>query len=108
MPLQAPIDELEQVVFVHDYIQLVFGDVRISFYGATSVRSRHAFYEREKPGFCDALVKLIGQKATALDAAADCRLTIGFASGETVVVLPTVGPEAWGYAITGESIVRRD
>jgi hypothetical protein len=105
MPLHAPSDGLEQVVFVHDYIQLVFGDVRISLYGATSVRGRHAVYEREEPGFCDALVKLMGQRAIALDAAADCRLTIVFASGETIVVLPTVGPEPWEYAGSGEFIV---
>ena len=107
MPLHAPVDALEQVVFTHDYIQLVFGDVRISLYGPTSVRGPHGFYEREEPGFCDALVKLIGQHAIALSALEDCRLTIEFASDETVVVLPTVGPEAWEYASSGEFIVGR-
>jgi hypothetical protein len=108
MPIRAASDGLEQVVFIHDYIQLVFGDVRISLYGATSVRGNHSVYGREEPGFCDALVKLIGQRAIALDAAADCRLTIEFASGETIVVLPTVGPESWEYAGSGEFIVCRD
>lgn len=105
MPLCAPSDRLEQVVFVHDYIQLVFGNVRISLYGATSVSSRHASYEREEPGFCDALVKLLGDQAIALDVAADCLLTIDFASGAKIVVFPTVGPEPWEYFGVGEFIV---
>ncbi len=108
MPLLAPVDELEQVVFIHDYLQLVFGDVRISLYGATSVCGHRGSYGHEEFGFCDALVKLIGQHAIALSAEANHRLTIEFASGETVVVLPTADTEAWEYASSFEIIVGRD
>jgi hypothetical protein len=53
-------EPLSQVVFVHDYVQLVFQDTM----SITSTRDSIGW---RGPGWCDALVALIGQSVNSVD-----------------------------------------
>lgn len=86
-------DPLSQIVFIHDYLQLVFQDCAFTIYNrATFVREGVAVRQGEA-GFCDLLVSLIDQNAQA-EARAD-HLLLKFTNGAEVVV-PTAGPDAHG------------
>jgi len=60
-------EPLSQVVFVHDYVQLVFQDTTLSVYCSMSVALRRDSIGWHGPGWCDALVALIGQSVTSVD-----------------------------------------
>jgi hypothetical protein len=60
-------EPLSQVVFVRDYVQLVFQDTTLSVYCSMSVALRRDSIGWHGPGWCDALVALIGQSVTSVD-----------------------------------------
>jgi hypothetical protein len=88
---------LSQVVFVHDYLQMVFGDSRLSIYATATVSSTSRSLVRSDVGFCDALVALIGKTVTSADYARMRQLRLTFENGESVTVSllgdAAIGPE---------------
>jgi hypothetical protein len=88
---------LSQVVFVHDYLQMVFGDSRLSVYASATVSSTYRSLVRSDVGFCDALVALIGKRVISADYARMRQLRFTFEGGESVTVSllgdGVIGPE---------------
>lgn len=106
MTLRTPAEPLSQVVFLHDYLQLVFGDSSLSIYGPAAITIRDATCVFGQTGFCDAMVSLLG--ATVLSVAADVAgsLHIQFDSGAKIAVAASGdGPESWQLNADGEIIV---
>jgi hypothetical protein len=100
-----PQDPLSQVVFIHDYVQLVFEDCSFSLLNPIVVESVTAVLRQGSPGFCDALVKLIGQEAH-FDALESPSIRLSFSSGTSVLVLPDgIGPEAWIFYSSRQPLV---
>lgn len=102
-PDLQPADPLSQVVFVHDYLQLVFQNCAFTIYNLTTYSKATTVFRQGDPGFCDALVSLIDQ--TARVEAQDESLLLHFAGG-AVVSVPTSGPdtqgpEAWQFGRLG-------
>jgi hypothetical protein len=101
-----PKEPLSQVVFVHDYIQLVFHDSGFSIHNDSELLIDGVRYIRHKPGYCDALVSLIGQHVQLTAASDDVSLKLIFDSGAEFLVLDTgTGPEAWEYSSKDGPIV---
>lgn len=98
-----PVEPLSQVVFVHDYFQLVFQDQAFTIYNIATCSTGSGDLRQGQLGFCDALVSLIDQTAR-VEALADT-LLLHFSSG-AVVSVPvsgpdTRGPEAWQFGQFG-------
>jgi hypothetical protein len=94
------VDPLSQVVFVHDYVQLVFQDRAFSLFNSLTYCEQSSVLPQGSPGFCDSLVALIGQPATADFASGS--LTLKFSTGQRVVVSNAgSGPEAWMFTGVG-------
>jgi hypothetical protein len=99
-----PAAELTQVVFVHDYLQLVFDGERFSVYNRAALKVSGQILPQGAPGFADALVRLIGRRA--LDAQTEPSLVLQFEGGVSFAVESSgVGPEAWQYDGNGGEIV---
>jgi hypothetical protein len=98
-----PTDPLSQVVFVHDYLQLVFQDCAFTLYNVAVYSKGAVELRQDQAGFCDALVALIDQAARA-DVLTD-KLLLHFSGGAIVAVSTsgpdTRGPEAWQFARSG-------
>ena len=106
-PDLQPIDPLSQVVFVHDYLQLVFQDCGFTLYNLATYSHGDVVFRQGQPGFCDALVALIDQTARA--EARNDSLLLHFVKG-AVVSVPTSGqnvrgPVAWQFNRLGGPIV---
>lgn len=104
----VPAEPVSQVVFIDDYFQVVFQDERFSFYCPVEVRSDDRRLTQGQPGFCDAAVELIGERATSVVVGKDGDLTIAFSSGAGLLARPSpldVGPEAWQFNGLGGHIV---
>jgi hypothetical protein len=99
-----PAAELSQIVFVHDYLQMVFDSERFSIYNRAALRVSGQILAQGSPGFADALVRLIGRRA--LDAQTEPSLVFQFEGGVSLTVESAgVGPEAWQYNGNGGEIV---
>jgi hypothetical protein len=100
-----PKDELSQVVFIHDYLQLVFQDVCFTLLTPPTLISGGDMYRPGESGFCDKLVSLISAKATAVQCGANDDLSITFSNGAKVSVSTSdpraTGPEAWHFGGAG-------
>jgi hypothetical protein len=57
-------DPLSQVIFVHDYIRLVFHPITLSVFTRLTVNFPVGARKHGELGFCDALVAQIGQRVT--------------------------------------------
>lgn len=91
-----PMEPLSQVVFIHDYLQLVFQGACFSIYNATELKHGSSSLLQGQPGFCDGLVSLIGQPL--ISASANPSLSLTFQNGTILVVGQSgPGPEAWQY-----------
>lgn len=103
-PNILPTEPLSQVVFVHDYIQLVFQDACFSIYNAAELRLDGFLILQGQSGFCDRLVNLIGQ--SLLYVLAEPVLSLTFQGGAVLVVTQFGdGPEAWQYNSANGPIV---
>lgn len=106
-----PVEPLSQVVFVHDYLQLVFQDHAFTLYNIATCSTSSGDFRQGQPGFCDALVSLIDQTARA-EALPDT-LLLHFSSG-AVVSVPISGsgargPEAWQFGqLGGPTVVEQN
>jgi len=96
-----PIEPLSQIVFIHDYLQLVFQDACFCIYNTAELRQGGNSLSQGQHGFCDVLVSLIGQPLTSVSAAPSLALT--FQNGTVLVVAQSgQGPEAWQYISLSE------
>ena len=97
----VPVDALSQVVFVHDYIQLVFQDQAFSFYNKISVVNQSDTVRQGAPGFADFLVSLIGTRVKEASALPPSALELTFQCGAKLRVLRGEpyenGPEAFQF-----------
>ena len=99
-PRLLPESPLSQVVFVHDYVQLVFQDENFSLYNSVRVRLGAIEFEQRSTGFADALVSLIGLAVVEVGSSEDCALMLNFERGAQVQVLKArgeEGPEAFQF-----------
>ena len=85
--ITKPVDALSQVVFIHDYLQLVFQFECFSVYNASEIVRGEDVLRFRHPGFCDALVALIGQHVTAVSTLAPSKLSLTFEDGSTFRIL---------------------
>jgi len=112
-PSLTPIEPLSQVVFVHDYFQLFFDDEVFSVYNPVVLVLQGEKLHQPSPGFCDALVALIGQRAEAMPTEPDCLLALSFARGAKLLVLEAAsasgGAEAFSFKTsTGPLVVKHN
>ena len=107
-PSILPTEPLSEVVFIHDYLQLVFQDACFSIYNAAEIRHGNDSVSQGQPGFCDGLVSLIGQPLTATSTSPSLSLT--FRSGVVLVVEQSgQGPEAWQFnRFSGQIVVEQN
>ncbi|MBI2768120.1 MAG: hypothetical protein HYX47_00725 [Burkholderiales bacterium] len=100
-PNLRPIDPLTQVVFVHDYLQLVFQDQGFSIYNAAELERDGVCIAQGTPGFCDGLVALIGSRVSAVGHGETSALSLTFETGAVLHVLSNDasvrGPEAYQF-----------
>jgi hypothetical protein len=86
-PRLLPESSLSQVVFVHDYVQLVFQDEAFSLYNRVIVKTKDAEYEQGGAGFADSLVSLIGRAVLEVDSSDRFAIALRFDCGTQVQVL---------------------
>lgn len=99
-------DSLSQVVFIHDYIQLVLGESRLSIFFKAKVELGGRVLSQGEPGFCDMLVSLIGQKIAEIESGKE--LKVVFEEGATLSVAEDgEGPEAWTVSSLSQPLVVR-
>jgi hypothetical protein len=108
-PNLLPLDPLSQVVFVHDYIQLVFQDACFSLYNTTKLVIGESAVLQGQASFADALVALIGLRVTSVSTQTDSILELLFEGGIKLQVLQgepyARGPEAFQFNAIGSPIV---
>ena len=108
-PELLPAHPLSQVVFVHDYLQLVFQNEIFTIYNTAEVSEADHSHVQGQPGFADALIGLIEKRATSVVSRTKYSLQIEFQNGATVNVLRTAanaaGPEAWQFRSLGGPVV---
>lgn len=108
-PNLQPLDPLSQVVFVHDYLQLVFQDEGFSIYNLAQLEHQGTCLLQGAAGFCDGLVGLIGQRVTDVSTTTGTVLTLTFEGGTRLSVLSgengARGPEAFEFRGPNDLIV---
>jgi hypothetical protein len=105
-----PTEPLTQVVFVHDYVQLVFDTDILSIYNPMTFHvSQGERLAQGQIGFADALVGLIGAKALSVHTSQDQCLALQFESkGKLAVRRATddsARPEAFQFSSGAGDIV---
>ena len=102
-----PVEPLSQVVFVHDYLHLVFQGQAFTLYNIVTYSTVSGDFRQGQPGFCDSLVSLIDQTARA-EALPD-KLLLRFSGGAVISVASSGsdarGPEAWQFSQLGDPTV---
>lgn len=103
-PNLVPADALTHVVFIHDYIQLLFADVGFSFYNPVRLIAGGVAVAQGAAGFADALVSLIGRKIISAQGSGALNLTFDNAV-ELQVDAAGDGPEAFQFHGADGSVV---
>ena len=92
-------EPLSQVVFIHDYIQLVFQDTYFNLYNRVSVHRAGCTLKDSDMGFADELRRLIGQRVVDTSSEAGQFSAVKFERGTQVSVSlrseDVNGPEAF-------------
>lgn len=100
-PNLVPHEPLSQVVFIHDYLQLVFQGESFSIYNISKFVHNGTELVQGESGFCDAMVSLIGQRVVTAMGTTEHPLSLSFANGARFLVLPGAvgarGPEAFQF-----------
>jgi hypothetical protein len=86
VPNLKPSEPVSQVVFIHDYFQLIFHDEGFNIYNVAEVDHRGVKVAQGEPGFCDAVVSLIGQRVTEVSRSDTQVLKLSFEQGAQLVV----------------------
>ena len=76
-----PLEPLSQVVFIHDYFQLVFEEERLTVYNRAAGANGESLIWHGTTGFCDKLVGLIGQGVVAVTRTDAYVLCLHFSNG---------------------------
>ena len=86
---------------MHDYVQLYFQDDILTIFNGMTLQQGEARLRTGEPGFCDALVRLIGASAVRSNGELEQSLQMWFSSGDVLVVdaaAPgTSSADAWMY-----------
>jgi len=99
-----PTKALSQVIFIHDYIQLVFQDDSFTINNTIELNVNGKVFHQGQLGFCDSLVALIG--APLLSATSKPTLTLTFDGGAVLIVTQFgESPEAWQYCNLNKSAI---
>jgi hypothetical protein len=103
-------DPLSQVVFIHDYLQLVFQENTLNVYNPYIIEDNNGEkYAQGEVGYADALVRFIGSSIDKVEYKEKGYLHLHFSpAGVFIVVLkPGVShsPEAFAYDSTEGPIV---
>jgi hypothetical protein len=85
-PKLKPSEPLTQVVFIHDYMQIVFEDESFNIYNLAEIENRGVKIEQGEPIFCNALVSLIGQRVIAVSRTNSHALKLSFSDGANFLV----------------------
>ena len=105
----VPAEPLSQVVFVHDYVQLVFQAESFSLFNRLRVTSSARTATQGETEFPGLLVALIGQQVTRVAEGSVAMLELHFQDGTSVQVLRgeefAAGPEAFMFAGDGDVLV---
>ena len=100
-PNLKPSEALSQVVFIHDYMQLVFQDESFTIYNDAEIIRNGSSLRQGQLGFCDALVSLISQRVTSVAVLEPYKLSLTFENGVKVHVLSdnqaVRSPEAYKF-----------
>ncbi len=86
-PNLIPASPLSQVVFVHDYFQLLFQDDTFNIYSLAEVVQEGAVLRQGQFGFCDAVVGLIGKSVASVTNAPRGELVLRFECGASFRVV---------------------
>ena len=79
-------EPVDSVIFIHDYVQITFQEVRLSIYGRFTIfRPGNEAVSTGDQGFCDAVVGLIEDRIVEVEESAD-RLDLLFQSRHRVSV----------------------
>ena len=101
IPNLKPSGPLSQVVFIHDYVQLVFDEESFSICNVAEMDCQGALIRQGQVGFCDALVALIAQQVTVVSSSNVYALALTFERGARLLVLAgdagVRGPEAFQF-----------
>ena len=101
VPNVKPSEPLSQVVFVHDYLQLIFQDEGFNIYNLAAIQNNGAQFAQGRPGFCDALVSHIGQRVIETSRWDGYVLVLTFERGAQFAVRSDdeaiTGPEAFEF-----------
>jgi hypothetical protein len=103
--MRSPVEALTQVVFVHDYVQLVFEDERLSVYNMATVSVRGGILRTGAPRFAEALVALIGQRAEVIASPFSLRFSNGATFTISFAPEDVRGPEAFTFVGKGGLMV---
>lgn len=101
----VPVEPLSQVVFIHDYFQLVFQEERFTVYNRAAVAEGANLIRQGSTGFCDKLVGLIGQRVVAVTRTDAHVLCLRFSDGaafQIEVDEDRLWPEAFDF--TGRNL----
>jgi hypothetical protein len=94
-----PEHPLSQVVFLHDYIQLVFHTATFTIYNSSSIEFNGRYISQGSSGFADQLVQQIGRQAQARGVSGEHALSLLFDGGLNFKVTRrddgNAGPEAF-------------
>jgi len=105
LPDLIPASQLTQVVFVHDYLQLIFGEDVYCIYNRLELNAGTRVLQSGQPGFADALASLIGQRIKAVADEPGAVLDLIFGNHHVLRILKGVenesGPEAYNYFARG-------
>jgi hypothetical protein len=99
---------LSQVIFVHDYIQLIFESIGLSIFNKVELHSDGKVLQRKDLGFCDPLVSLIDQPVAKIEIEIDKDFSITFENLTTLVISlhpnDAIGPEAF-QLVDGQGVI---
>jgi hypothetical protein len=82
----VPVEPLTQVVFIHDYFQLVFHEERFTVYNRAAVEDGANIIRQGTTGFCDKLVELTGQRVVAATRTDGYVLQLRFSGGASFYI----------------------
>ncbi len=106
-------EPLSQVIFIHDYIQLVFQEVRLNLYNVVRVHRDGSTLSESDLGWADELRRLIEQRVVGVSHEHAQFLALAFEHGTQVLVSmrqeDARGPEAFELSDdSGLSVVEQN
>jgi hypothetical protein len=104
-----PEHPLSQVVFIHDYIQLIFQSATFTIYNSCTIELKADSVSQGSRGFADQLVQQIGRRAQAQSLQGEHALILLFEGGVALKVKrrdeENPGPEAYEAHTDGGDII---